>query len=132
MKIDTSIRTYTDKSGTVWSFRFTVGLMRKLADPPLSVDLLDFSRGENYSLQLSDWKFFQVVAAILGIDEKHQLFDELDEVQLPLLRQAFWGGLGFFIQTSNPTKWQLMEQMMEQVETRGHRLVQQQMEKLDT
>lgn len=132
MKIDTSRRTFTDKSGKVWNFRFTVGLLRKLADPPLSVDLLDFSRGEHYSLQMSDWKFLDVVAAVLGIDKNDSLFDELDETTFPLLRDGFWGGLGFFIQTSNPTKWELMQSMMDQVETQGTKLVQKQLDQLNT
>lgn len=130
MKIDTSIRTYTDSHGAVFEFRFTVGLMRKLAKPPVSVDLLDFSDGSQYSLQVSDTKFLSVVAAVLEIAEDSHLFDELDEVRLKDLRAAFWGGLGFFIQTSNPAKWEMIVKMMDQVEKVGNNLVERQIDNL--
>lgn len=108
MKIDTSIRSYKDSSGKEYVFDFTVGQLRKLKREH-GVDLLDNSDGCHYTLQMSDDRLLWLVSIVLGIPEDAQLFDELDARRLLELRNAFWGGLGFFFQTSNPTKWTVLE-----------------------
>lgn len=116
MNVDTEKRSYTDTKGVTHHFEFTVGMMRRLRRD-CGVDLLDNSDGCYYTLMMSEERFLDVVAAVLGLyDSSDEFFDELTPSRLDELRQAFWGGLGFFFQVGNPKKWAILEKDLQNSE----------------
>jgi len=126
MKPDINVRTFT-LNGKDYEFAFTVGKLRVIKQKH-GLDLMDFSDGASYKLALSEELFLDVAVEALGV-EIHDL-DSAGPADMRRIREAFFGALAFFFQTSNPTKWKYLLTLFEKTETVAEQAIENHLQRL--
>lgn len=126
MEPDINVRTFT-LNGKEYEFAFTVGKMRAIKQRH-GIDMMDFSDGASYKLALSDELFLNVAADALGVEI--QDLDSAGPTDMRGIREAFWGALAFFFQTSNPTKWKVLLNLFQQTATVAEQTIENNVKRL--